>query len=79
MKRSLAVMAILGLLAGCGSKGDESVGGVSPEEAAQLNNAAEMLDASPDSLTVPEDMPIETESNSETPETPGNVVEPPAG
>jgi hypothetical protein len=38
------------------------VGGVSAEEAAQLNNAAEMLDTSPDSMVAPEDMPLETES-----------------
>jgi hypothetical protein len=36
-------------LASCG-RSDTPVGGVSPEEAAALNNAAEVLDASPDSL-----------------------------
>lgn len=68
MKRSFAAfpaLAALALLAGCGGGDNEAgVDGVSSEEAAQLNNAAEMLDASPDSLAAPEDMPLETESNS---------------
>lgn len=53
-------------LAGCGSGDDAPVAGLSAEEAAQLNNAAEMLDASPDSLAAPEDMPLGGESNSDT-------------
>jgi hypothetical protein len=45
------LFAILGAfaLASCGHD-DTPVGGVSPDEAAALNNAAEVLDASPDSL-----------------------------
>lgn len=60
--------AALVLLAGCGGNDDKaSVGGVTAEEAAQLNNAAEMLDASPDSLAAPENVPLEMESNSGAP------------
>lgn len=59
---ALPALAALMLLIGCGDNAGE-VGGVTAEEAAQLNNAAEILDASPDSMTAPEDMPLETESN----------------
>ena len=41
------------LLAGCG--GDADGGGLSAEENRELNNAAEMLDASPDSLVASDD------------------------
>lgn len=67
MIRSIAALpglAAMMLLAGCGGGDNEAqVGGVTAEEAAQLDNAAEMLDASPDGLTAPEDMPLDTESN----------------
>ena len=36
----------------------EDSGGVSAEESQQLNNAAEMLDASPDSLAAGNDTPL---------------------
>ena len=53
MKRILIIAAFGEVsLAACGSR-DESNGAVTPEEAAALNNAAEMLDASPDSLVAP--------------------------
>lgn len=50
MKRrcGIGIIAAMMALAGCGG-GDEA-GGISREEAQQLNEAAEMLDASPDSL-----------------------------
>lgn len=50
MKRGcgIGIIVAMAALAGCGG-GDEA-GGVSREEAQQLNEAAEMLDASPDSL-----------------------------
>lgn len=71
MMRSTAIlsaMTALMLLAGCGGGDNEAeVGGVSTEEAAQLDSAAEMLDASPDSLTAPEDMPLDTESDQGAP------------
>lgn len=71
MRRSFAAipaLAALILLAGCGGGDNEArVGNVSAEEAAQLNDAAEMLDASPDSMTAPENMQLETESNSAAP------------
>ena len=51
MKNSVGfavIAAVLGLGA-CGGN-DQKEGGVTAEEAQQLNEAAEMLDASPDSL-----------------------------
>lgn len=67
MTRLAATLANLLLLAGCDGSNEGTVGNVSAEEAAQVDNAAEMLDASPDSLTAPEDMPLESESNTGTP------------
>lgn len=71
MRRSFAAipaLAALILLAGCGGGEKEAgVGNVSAEEAARLNDATEMLDASPDSMTAPENMQLETESNSAAP------------
>lgn len=51
MKHSigLVVMAAVLALGACGGP-DEGAGGVTKEESQQLNEAAEMLDASPDSL-----------------------------
>jgi hypothetical protein len=48
-----AAMAPLLVLAACG-RGDDKAGGLTAEENRQLDNAAEMLDTSPDSL-VPAD------------------------
>ena len=59
MKRSLTI-TVLGtavMLAACGKSG-ESTGGVSAEESRQLDNAAEMLDASPDGLIANEETPL---------------------
>jgi hypothetical protein len=47
-KLVMAAGAALFALAACGS--EENPGGLSAEENRELNNAAEMLDASPDSL-----------------------------
>ena len=47
--RHKAVIAALLALGACGGP-EEGSGGVTREEAQQLNEAAEMLDASPDSL-----------------------------
>jgi hypothetical protein len=59
------LVAAAGLLvAGCGEGGNDMVGGVSPAEATQLNDAAEMLDASADGLAAPEGEPVDTESES---------------
>lgn len=60
---TVSTAAALLMLAGCGGAGQEGAGGVSPEEAQALDNAAEMLDASADGMAAPADMPIETESN----------------
>lgn len=53
----IAAMSACTMLAGCGSS-DESTGGVTAEESRQLDNAAEMLDASPDGLAAGEDTPL---------------------
>nr|WP_295370980.1 hypothetical protein [uncultured Sphingosinicella sp.] len=45
--------AALALLAGCGGGGGE--GGVTADESKQLNEAADMLDASADSLVAPDE------------------------
>ena len=50
MRTSLIMVLAAIALAGCGGHDDTPVGGVSADEAAGLNNAAEVLDASPDSL-----------------------------
>jgi hypothetical protein len=63
MRRSWATIGVAALLALAACGRDEGVQNQSSEEAAQLDNAAEMLDASPDSLAVPENAPIEMESN----------------
>jgi ABC-type glycerol-3-phosphate transport system substrate-binding protein len=54
MKHSigLAVMAAVLALAACGGGEENGAGGVTKEESEQLNEAAEMLDASPDSLVI---------------------------
>jgi hypothetical protein len=59
VRHGFAALAALGLLTACGGGDEQEPGGVTPEESAALNNAAEMLDASPDSLTAPEDMPLD--------------------
>jgi hypothetical protein len=58
MKQILTLVALAGAasLAACG--GDEERGGVTAEEARQLDNAAEMLDASPDSLVASDETPL---------------------
>ena len=47
--KGLVVTAAVLALVACGGQ-DEGAGGVTKEESQQLNEAAEMLDASPDSL-----------------------------
>ncbi len=56
MKHSigLAVAAAVLALGACGGGEEQRAGGVTEDESRQLNEAAEMLDASPDSLTVSE-------------------------
>jgi hypothetical protein len=51
MKNSVGLVVVAAVLAlgACGG-GNEGEGGVTAEESRQLNEAAEMLDASPDSL-----------------------------
>ena len=72
MKRLIAAAACLGALgalAGCGE--DAGPGGVTSEEAAELNNAADMLDASPDSLTASDNAML---GNGEAPAETGEVL-----
>jgi hypothetical protein len=55
MRRLVAATALVSLLAlGACGRGDDKAGGLTAEENRQLDNAAEMLDTSPDSL-VPAD------------------------
>ncbi len=56
MKHSAGLILVAAVLAvgACGGN-DEGAGGVTPEESRQLNEAAEMLDASPDSLVAPDE------------------------
>lgn len=57
MKQMLGLAAAAAMLAvgGCsGGEEEQGAGGVTAEESQQLNEAAEMLDASPDSLAVDE-------------------------
>ena len=49
----ILVLAGLALLAACGN--EQQAGGVTADEAKQLNEAAEMLDVQPDSLAAPEE------------------------
>ena len=72
MKKLIAAAACLGALgalAGCGE--DAGPGGVTSEEAAELNNAADMLDASPDSLTATDNTVL---GNGEAPAATGDVL-----
>ena len=48
-----AVLAAAAMLAACGER--EGEGGLTAEENRELNNAAEMLDTSPDSLIASDD------------------------
>jgi len=55
MRKWIAAAAMVPLLAlGACGRGDDKAGGLTAEENRQLDNAAEMLDTSPDSL-VPAD------------------------
>ena len=72
-RRSIAALAALGVLltlSACNRHNDQGVGGVTADEADQLNNAAEMLDTSPDSLTAPEDAPLGNADGSGSAEAP---------
>lgn len=53
-KAGLAMIGAMLALGACGGP-EKGSGGVTREEAAQLNEAAEMLDASPDSLVAPDE------------------------
>jgi hypothetical protein len=73
MKNSigLAVMAAVLALGACGGGGEQGAGGVTAEESQQLNEAAEMLDASPDSLVISNDAELGNgEAAAETDELP---------
>ena len=54
MTGAIALLAAAAALSACGAKKDPSM--PTEEESQQLNNAAEMLDASPDSLGANEDV-----------------------
>lgn len=54
---TIALLAAAAALGGCGNR-DQSDGSVTPEESAGLNNAADMLDTAPDSLTAADQTPL---------------------
>ena len=56
MKRIVIVAALAGALAAC--SGGETNNAVTADEAAGLNNAADMLDTSPDSLVANSEAPL---------------------
>ena len=58
MKRILLIAALASLTAVGGCKRADTNGGVTAEESAGLNNAADMLDASPDSLVADDQTPL---------------------
>lgn len=55
--KALAGFAALALLSGCGG-GNE--GGLTADENAELNNAANMLDAAPEALSEVDEAPLDT-------------------
>ncbi len=66
MKAGFAGLAALALLAGCGGGGQE--GGLTADENAELNNAANMLDAAPEALNGVDETGIDTsEANAAAP------------
>jgi len=76
MRTAVISATLFLLLAACGGGDDQGVGGLSADEAAQLDNAAEMLDASPDSMVAPEDMPLGIDDNEAAPaEASGNAAD----
>ena len=58
MKRGLIVAACVAVAALAACSGEKSENAVTPEESAGLNNAADMLDASPDSLVANDEVPL---------------------
>jgi hypothetical protein len=64
-KAGLAMITALLGLGACGGP-EEGSGGVTREEAEQLNEAAEMLDASPDSLVAPDETGLGNGENAAT-------------
>ncbi|PTQ10936.1 hypothetical protein CLG96_11195 [Sphingomonas oleivorans] len=65
MRRALPLvaLAVLMLASACDGNDSPPANSPSPEEAAAINGAAEILDASPDSLAAPENMAIGAESD----------------
>jgi hypothetical protein len=56
--KAIAVFAALGMLAGCG--GSENQGGLTADENAELNNAANMLDSAPEGLNEVDETGLDT-------------------
>jgi len=66
---AMAIIVASAALAGCGDGGE--AGGVTREEAQQLNEAAEMLDASPDSLVASDEATLGNGDTAVASEAPG--------
>jgi hypothetical protein len=72
MKKLIAAAAAVGALAALGGCGEDAgPGGVTAEESAELNNAADMLDVPSDSLAAGEDTML---GNGEAPAQTGEVL-----
>lgn len=56
--KAIANFAVLALLAGCDGGGRE--GGLTPDENAELNNAANMLDSAPEALNGVDETGLDT-------------------
>ncbi len=75
MRNSIGFVVVAAVLALGACGGGEQEGGVTAEESQQLNEAAEMLDASPDSLATDEaslgngEVPAENAATGELPPT----------
>lgn len=65
MRVSMIGLAVLSLLASCGSAEDATQPSVTVNESDALNAATEMLDASPDGMSMSENAALDSESASD--------------
>jgi hypothetical protein len=66
MRRTIGIAGALTLLAACGGDGGEGAGGVTAEESRQLNEAATMLDAAPDTVIPADETGLANEGSAES-------------
>lgn len=65
MRQSIGFVVVAAVLALGACGGEEGEGGVTAEESRQLNETAEMLDTSPDSLVAEDETGLAAEGNLE--------------